>query len=351
MLKNKLWISIFIVITLFFVVASFYTLPFYVQKPGSAFALDDIVEIENGTPSEGDFSLMTVSQVQANIFVYIWAKFDDYQVIYPVEQVRNPHESDEEYSVRQLYLMDSSATQAIEVAFNKADAEFSYNYRGIYVLNVYPEMPAEGVLNAGDRITAIDDLSFESSEQFIDYVAQKKEGDSVRITVEREDEKIEEELILEAFPDNPDQIGLGISLVDDRTVETDPVVNIDSEGIGGPSAGLMYSLEIYDQLIEEDLTKGYDIAGTGTISAEGEVGRIGGIEQKVVAADRQGIDIFFAPVDVIPDEILKENPDILTNYEAAKNTAEDIGTSMKVVPVKTFEDALEYLNSLEVKSQ
>ncbi|TDL35141.1 PDZ domain-containing protein [Jeotgalibacillus sp. S-D1] len=349
-MKNKVWLAIFLAFTLLFLSASFYTLPFYVQKPGSAFALDDIVEVDNSTESEGDFSLMTVSQVQANIFAYIWAKFDDYQVIYPIEQVRNPHESDKEYSVRQLHLMESSATQAIEVAFKKADADYSYTYRGIYVLNVYPDMPAEKLLEAGDRITGIDDLEFKSSEEFIEYVSKKKKGDTVSITVDREGEIIEEELTLKAFPEMPEQIGLGISLVDDKSVETDPVVKIDADEIGGPSAGLMYSLEIYDQLIEEDLTKGYNIAGTGTISSEGEVGRIGGIDQKIVAADSQGIDIFFAPDDTIPEDILKKDPNILTNYESAAKTAEDIGSSMKIVPVKTFDDALEYLESLERQS-
>ncbi|PPA72155.1 SepM family pheromone-processing serine protease [Jeotgalibacillus proteolyticus] len=349
-MKNKLWLSAFIMAIVFFIFASFYSLPFYVQKPGSAFALDDIVEVENRTESAGEFSLMTISQVQANIFAYLWAKFDDYQVVFPVEQVRNPHESDEEYSVRQLYLMDNSATQAIEVAFKKAEAEYSYTYRGVYVLSVYPDMPAEDVLRAGDRITSIDQTAFESSEEFIDYVATKKEGDVISIRVDRDGQIIEEELPLKAFPEQPEQIGLGISLVDDRTIETDPVVSINSDGIGGPSAGLMYSLEIYDQLLDEDLTKGYNIAGTGTISADGTVGRIGGIEQKIVAADRQGIEIFFAPKDKLPEEAVRENPSVQTNYDAAVETAKDLGTEMKVIPVETFDDALDYLETLEEKS-
>ncbi|MGD7043574.1 SepM family pheromone-processing serine protease [Jeotgalibacillus proteolyticus] len=349
-MKNKVWLWILTVMVLVFAAASFYTLPYYIQKPGSAFALDDIVEVEEGTSSQGDFSLMTVSQVQANIFAYLWAKFDEYQVVYPVDQIRNPHESDEEYSVRQLHLMDSSAVQAIEVAFKEAEADYSFTYRGIYILNVFPAMPAEEVLRAGDRITMIDGNAFESSEEFIDYVKDKKEGEEVSIRVDRNGQIIEETLPLKAFPETPEQVGLGISLVDDRKIETDPDVHINSEDIGGPSAGLMYSLEIYDQLIEEDLTKGYSIAGTGTISSEGVVGRIGGIDQKVVAADKQGMEYFLAPDDEIPDEIKEENPDILTNYEAAAKTAKEIETSMEIIPVKTFEDALNFLEELEVKS-
>jgi len=103
---------------------------------------------------------------------------------------------------------------------------------------------------------------------------------------------------------------------------------------------LMMSLEIYNQLVDEDITKGYKIAGTGTIDPSGKVGRIGGIEQKIVAAHKSGADIFFAP---------NENGEKNSNYQMALKTAEDIKTKMVIVPVDTFEDALKYLDSLEPK--
>ena len=85
---------------------------------------------------------------------------------------------------------------------------------------------------------------------------------------------------------------MGIGLVDDKELIVDPEVTVQTDEIGGPSAGFMFSLEIYNQLTKEDLTKGYKIAGTGTISPDGTVGRIGGIEQKIVAADKAGAEIF-----------------------------------------------------------
>jgi PDZ domain-containing protein len=98
-------------------------------------------------------------------------------------------------------------------------------------------------------------------------------------------------------------------------------------------------LEIYDQLrTEVDLTKGYQIAGTGTIALDGTVGRIGGIQHKVVAADNAGAEIFFAPDDP---------PNEHSNYREALKAAERIGTSMKIVPVKTIQEALDYLEKLE----
>ncbi len=97
----------------------------------------------------------------------------------------------------------------------------------------------------------------------------------------------------------------------------------------------MFSLEIYDQLTEGDLTKGHQIAGTGEIDYEGNVGRIGGIDKKVVAADREGVEVFFAPNEG------GRGGD--SNYEVAKKKAKEIDTDMVIVPVDTFDDAIKYL--------
>ena len=101
----------------------------------------------------------------------------------------------------------------------------------------------------------------------------------------------------------------------------------------------MFTLEILNQLLDEDITKGYDIAGTGTMESDGTVGRIGGIDQKVIAADRAGIDIFFAP----DDEADSELP---SNFDQALETAEEIDTEMDIVPVTDIDAALDYLSEL-----
>jgi PDZ domain-containing protein len=108
----------------------------------------------------------------------------------------------------------------------------------------------------------------------------------------------------------------------------------------------MFSLEIYNQLVPGDLTKGYRIAGTGTIDEDGKVGPIGGIRHKVVAADREKADFFFAPKDWTPPS---GSPVI--NAGDAQDEARKIGSSMKVVPVASFEEAVAYLNALPAKSK
>lgn len=101
-------------------------------------------------------------------------------------------------------------------------------------------------------------------------------------------------------------------------------------------------MEVYDQLVDEDITKGYQIVATGEIDYDGNVHPIGGIDKKVVAADDAGADIFLAP-----NEGGKEG----SNYEVAKQTAEDIETDMKVIPIDEFQDAVDYLEGLPVKGE
>lgn len=339
MRKNRSFLFL-IIAGLFFAASSFYYLPYYVSKPGMAKELEPIIEVEDGHDEEGSFMLTTIRMGKANIYSYAIAKVSKYQEIYPVEAIRSEDESDEEYNVRQLHMMDTSKTSAIEVAYKKAGYPVKYKYKGIYVLHIVPDMPAEGKLKPGDRIIKVDEEEFESMDQFIDYISDKKPGEKVSVTYEREEQEKTASLTVQTFPEDKKKVGIGIGLVDDKEIVVDPKVSIDTEEIGGPSAGLMFTLEIYNQLTSLDLTKGYNIAGTGTISSDGTVGRIGGIEQKVVAADKADAEIFFAPNE-------KNAAD--SNYKMAVKTAKEIGTNMKIVPIDTFDEAVAYLEKLSPK--
>ena len=328
---------IFTVVVL--LVGTFYTLPYYITRPGSAMELSPIVVVEDGDESEqGEFMLTTVLMGKANVFSYLLAKVKDYYYIYKEEDIRQEDESDEEYYVRQLYMMTSAKLNAVETAFTYANIPYEKTYKGVYVLSVLDTLPASKVIQAGDSITKINGETLTTSEQLINKVSNHEAGDIINLTIVRDG--LEQQVDVQLGMVDENRVGIGITLVDDKEIITEPEVFIDSSDIGGPSAGLMFSLEIYSQLQEGDLTKGYNIAGTGTISADGIVGPIGGVEQKVVAADHSNADIFFAPLD-------NGNPN--SDYVNAKKTAEEIGTDMQIVGVNTFEDAINYLNSLENK--
>ncbi|MDQ0215223.1 PDZ domain-containing protein [Oikeobacillus pervagus] len=345
-MKNKKLLPVIFLIFALVIGSSFFTLPYYVTKPGLAHELKPIVQVEGGDEDEGQLMLTTVRMGRANIYSYALASLKKYEEIIPVEEVHSPHETDEEYNVRQMYMMDNSKYNAIMVAFDFAKKPYHFDYKGVYVLNVFQGMPAAKILKAGDRIVGVDGKVFQSSKQFTQYVADKKLGDKIHLTYFRDQEKKEADVYIDQFKSHPERVGIGIGLVDDRKIISDPKVGLNTSEIGGPSAGLMFSLEIYNQLVKEDITKGKKIAGTGTISADGIVGRIGGIQQKVVAADQAGAEIFLAPHDEIPPDLQKKYPDMKSNYEEALIAAKDIHTKMKIIPIKTFQEALDYLQTL-----
>lgn len=115
-----------------------------------------------------------------------------------------------------------------------------------------------------------------------------------------------------------DRAGIGILLTDNVKIHTKIPVKVDPGQLGGPSGGLMFSLQIYQQVSGENLRHGRKIAGTGTIAPDGSVGEIGGIDKKVIAAHKAGATIFFAPYVKPTKTILKYEEGHQTNYQLAK---------------------------------
>ncbi|UAL54140.1 PDZ domain-containing protein [Bacillus sp. OVS6] len=339
-MKNNKVVRAILIGVIIAAVLNFIKLPYYVTKPGMATELEPIIEVDGGYEEEGSFSLTTVGFGRANIFSYTLANILPYHELLPLEDVVQEGESDDDYLNRQMHMMESSQESAVSLAYEKAGKKVDYKFHGIYVMQVVDGMPSEGKLKAGDRIFKVDGKEFKTAEEFIAYVGQKKKGDKINVTYDRNGKEGKTEITASEFPDNKKKVGIGISLVTDRELITDPEISLDTNNIGGPSAGLMMTLEIYNQLTKEDYTKGYNIAGTGTIDENGTVGPIGGISQKIVAADKSGAEIFFAP---------NQNGIAASNYKEAVATAKDIETDMKIVPIDTFDDAVDYLKTLKEK--
>lgn len=318
----------------------FVPLPYYITKPGMAEKLEPYVKVEGGNKEKGDFMLVTVSMGRANVVNYLSAKFNKYEEIFKKEEILRKGESDEEYQFRQVYAMKESQDAAIYNAYKRANASVTFENQGVLVVGVADDMPAAEKLKLGDHILAVDGQSLQTAEQFIAYMKTKKQNDEVSVKYVRENKEKEDKFALKPIPEDKSRAGIGVSIITDKKLTVSPDVKIDAHKIGGPSAGLMFTLEIYNQLVKEDITKGHEIAGTGTINEKGEVGPIGGISQKVVAAHNAGAEVFFAP-----NENGKEN----SNYKEALRTAKDINTKMKIIPVDTLDDALAYLDKMSEK--
>ncbi|MGL4819256.1 MAG: SepM family pheromone-processing serine protease [Bacilli bacterium] len=339
MMKERLQ-SIFIAILFVAVLLTglaFIPLPFYVTMPGSVQSLEPFVEVEEGTKSDGTFMLTTVSVGRANIYTYLMPIFNKYYELERMDHVLQEGESQADYNERQFLYMGQAQRSALKVAYNAANEPLTETFKGVYVLGVTQGMPAYGHLKVGDMVTAVDGQPLKSSEAFINYVGSKKKTDKVTISYVLNGKKDEVTLGLKPLPVEPVRYGIGINLDEAVEMKTERKVDFNIDEIGGPSAGLMFSLEIYDQLMKEDWTHGRKIAGTGTIDEEGNVGPIGGIEQKIVAADKSDVEIFFVP---------NESGSPYSNFKAAEKTVKDIGSKMTLVPVDTFEDAIAYLRKL-----
>ena len=330
-----------------------YPLDMYVMRPGNAYNVSEYVTVQGGDEDdEGSFSLMTVTLSKASPLMYVYAKFKDYYELISMNQVRQDEEDDNEYNIRQAKLMTDSQFNALYVAFSRTDLEYKVTFNGVYVLNIITGGAADGILEPGDEIVEIEGEHIDSQAMFAQRIVEMRDQGQydIELVINRDDELFTKTVTLKEIPNSKGKVGLGVVFSESKSITTDPHVNIDIGSIGGPSAGLMFTLEILNQLLDEDITKGYMVAGTGEMLENGSVGRIGGIEKKVVAAHEAGMEIFFAPDDEVTEEKLKQNPDFKSNYEAATETAKKIGTTMEIVPVKTIDDALDFLQQLQPKN-
>lgn len=346
-MKNKSVVKYLLLVLLSLVVAAslFLPIPYFVERPGSTIDLKELVTV-NGEKDEqsGSFSLTSVAIRQATVWTAAIAKLDPFQDVISEEEMFGGA-TDEEYERIQRYYMDSSQNSAIEQALKSAGRPYTFEYKGVYVMSVSPTSNFYGEITVGDTVTKVDGRSFDNNQEFMDYVQSKDIGDEVEVTYVQDDQEKQTKGELIELPTNQ-KAGIGITLVDHTEIHSEDTIEFDVKNIGGPSAGLMFTLEIYEQLIDSDLRQGKHIAGTGTINSDGTIGRIGGIDKKIASANKEGIEIFFAPDDEITEEQRARDPELKSNFEEAKLALEKLNSSMEIVPVKTLQDALDYLENM-----
>ena len=310
-------------------------LPYYVESPGATIDLKELITVnDKEDKGSGSFSLTSVGIRQATGFLALKAKMTPFEELISEEELTGGA-TNEEYNQMQQYYMETSQNNAIYYAAKKANVPHRQEFLGVYVMEIMSNSTFKNKLKVGDVLVSVNGKKFNSSQELIKYVSSLKKS-KVRIEVIRGKKHLTfsgETVKLSGT----NRYGIGIQLVDHTRVVTKPAVKIDAEDIGGPSAGLMFTLECYQLFTGKNLSS-KKIAGTGTIDDQGKVGMIGGVDKKVIAASRQGMKVFFAPTDQ-PAGVKKSE----TNYAEAVKTAKKIHTKMKIVPVARFEDALNYL--------
>lgn len=355
---SRIVISVFLAVALVYGIY-FLPLPLFIYSAGTAENIQPMVRVkENGYEDRGEFMLTTVRVSEATVFSYLLTFVRPFEELHLKRELLQKDETEQEYSQRQEVNMRASQSNAIQAAYHKLGIPYTISTDGVLVVQVFKDFPAANVLLPGDYILKVDDAPIKTREELQSLLKSKKQGDSVVITYKRKKETKTEQVQLAALPADENaaadkaeapRAGLGIVPANMESVKAEDEskqVKIKAGDIGGPSAGLMFALEIMNRLTPEDISKGHKIAGTGTIDENGKVGAIGGIQHKIIAADKAGAEIFFAPKDYVMPSGQKVN-----NYTDAVKRAEEIHTAMKIVPVGTLDDALQYLSALSTKAE
>ncbi|GKT02867.1 SepM family pheromone-processing serine protease [Furfurilactobacillus sp. WILCCON 0119] len=315
----------------------------YIETPGTADNLQNFVDMPTRPDKRaGKFMITSVYLQRATPLSWLWAHADPHASIEDAADVTGG-QSGATYDKVQSFYMQSAINEAIATAYKTAGASYTKKYLGIYVLDVAKSSHFKKQISVGDTVTKVDGVHYDSASGYQKALANRKPTDKVTVTyVHNGKTKTAREQLIK-LPGG--RSGIGITLTDNVKVTTKVPVEVNPGEIGGPSGGLMFSLQIYQQLTNENLRHGRKIAGTGTIGADGSVGEIGGIDKKIVAAHNAGATVFFAPYVKPTKALLKYEPDHMTNYQLAKKTAKKYAPGMKVVPVSSFKDAVHYLQT------
>jgi PDZ domain-containing protein len=314
----------------FLVGAAFVPLPYYLFRPGSVRDTQPLIQVE-GTevfPSDGSIGYTTVSLRQATLLGLAQGWLDDDVDVFARDEVLRGRDVDENRAVN-LQMMSDSKQVATQVALERLGYDVDITV-GQLVIEVLPDTPADGVLEAGDTITAVDGESFDDSQDLGRLLADDAPGSTIVATVQPPagGPGRDVELALAESPDQPGKGVMGVRVMDVVLDYDFPVdVEIDTGDVGGPSAGLAFTLGIIDDLTPGDLTGGEDVAVTGTISGDGTVGPVGGTGQKAAAVREAGMTLFLVPS---------------ADYDAA---VEHAGDDLEVVAVDTVEEALAALGN------
>ncbi len=315
--------------------------PYVIETPGPVFntlgtvvikgndvPLIEIVDKET-YPTSGALDLLTVSalgnpQSLPNWFEVVTAWFDPSKAVLPVDVVYPPGSSIKEVNKEGRIMMQNSQKNAIAAALTELNYDIP---RVVTVGALTDESAAEGILEPGDVIVAVNSKTVVSVEGMRAIIADVGAGNAVPIEILRNNEPMTVSVFPKLSKETPRVPLVGVIPSIDYSFPFE--VKIQLENVGGPSGGQMFALGIIDKLTPGELNGGEMVAGTGTIDASGTVGAIGGIRQKMYGAVRSGATWFLAPTSNC-DDVRGHVPSGLT-----------------VIPVATLTESLAALTAIE----
>ena len=324
--QHRIQLILLVVALVVVLILSLAKTSYIVTAPGYNNNVDKFIEIDVGYEVTGSFRTTSVIVLnEMTSLQYIIGRYVD------TVQIREQPEYYDDIDIGDLRVMgylskDDSLARSLVVGFTRAQYEIDYESK-VMVYLTYNYLDADTLelgdvivsINGGEPLVEADLVGCDETAEF----SILRDGEPMTFQVTKHQ--------LEGYC----AFGLNIRTFTDILSEDLPYTLHDST-TGGSSGGLMQALYVYNQLTPNDITGGRDIAGTGTIDVDGNVGRIGGIEQKIITSALNNIDIFFVPYLSDADS---------DNYIVAQQVLAGLNTDMVLVPVQTIDDAIEYLEA------
>lgn len=304
----------------------FISFDYNIYSPGGLIELTDRIEVDSNNKVDGSFNLTYVTARKGTIPNILISLFIPSWDIVNVEENQIEEESRNDILIRNKIYLKETSYDAIIAAFEEAGLGYKVEKIDLTVTYVF-EM-ANTDIKLGDVVKSVNGTKVTTMEDLSNELSKYKAGDKVKVSVMR-DEKIVEcyaNLIEES-----DRIIIGIALAELKEIKTNPKVKyIFKDNESGSSRGLMCALEIYNKIVDYDITKGDIIAGTGSIDETGKVGAIDGVKYKLKGAIRKKAKVFIVPSD---------------NYQEAMKLKEKNNYDIEIIEADTLHNVIEKLKN------
>lgn len=300
--------------------------PYYVKMGGGTINLNNEISIEGEKEEKGSLEALYVREAKGIVLTYLLSYIVPSFEKEKIENTVINEEDEDDYNYRERLYFTTSLDSATKVAFEKAGKEVKISSSKFLV--IYIDKSSKTNLEVGDEILKIEDEKVDSYDKIANLISKNQNKKQIKITVKRDGKEIE---TFNKLVNMDNEKKLGVVISNEIKYTSDPKVDFAFNGKqAGPSGGLMIALTIYNKLTDEDITKGKKVVGTGTIDILGNVGEIGGIKHKLIAANSKKADIVFVPKE---------------NYKEAKQIKDKKNYSFELVSISNFDDAIEYLKN------
>ena len=270
----------------------------YILLPDRAHPVAPLVRVQGGHEPRGPGEILFVDvfERRASELESLFPFIHHGATLVPAQLLVPPGESDQSARQADLRAMQVSQQIAAAVALRRLGYKVVAKPSGVVVDAIETSSHANGVLHPGDVITAVNGVATPTIARLRDQIDPVKPGESVVLRFSRGSQTLVEKIKTIANPLRKGRAIIGFTPDQAANIKLPLNVQIDAGNVGGPSAGLAFTLEVLAEL-GHDPTRGYRVAATGQIQLDGAVTAIGGVKQKTFGVRDAGADVFLVPVD------------------------------------------------------